>query len=73
MYATGGTAYSDQDWSQPAGTKTVTDNVYAATASGNFRISLDVRGVEFVKLMATADNTGTPTGTLAATYTLTGE
>ena len=73
MYSTGGTAYSDQDWSAASGTKTIGENVYAATATANLMITLDIKGIEFIKLMATADNTGTPTGTLAATYTLTGD
>ena len=71
MFATGGTAYSDQDWDAAAGTKAVTENVYTATATGNLMLTLDLKGIEYIKLMATADNTGTPTGTLAATYTLT--
>ena len=71
MQSLTGTAYSDQSWSAASGTRSVTENVYALTASGNVIITLDLRGVSFVKLMATADNSGTPTGTLAVAYTLT--
>lgn len=71
MYATGGTAYSIQSWTVAAGTRTKTDSVYSHGATGNLFITLTLDGFEYIKLLATADNTGTPTGTLAATYTLT--
>lgn len=70
MALTGGTAYSDQSWSAAAGAKTVTENSYTATATSGLIITIDVTGHEYIKLMQTADNTGTPTGTLAARYVL---
>jgi len=72
MYSTGGTAYQDQSWSAAAGAKTVTANTYYMTASGNHFIVMDVSGVEFVKFMQSCAD-GTPTGTVAATYTLKGD
>ena len=67
-----GTAYQDQSWTAAAGTKTVEANEYTATASGNHYITFDIRGIEFVKFtQGGSNNDGTPTGTLAATYTMT--
>lgn len=71
MQASGGTAYQDQSWTDAAGTKSSTANQYTATASGNYYITFDVSGVEFVKFtQGGSNNDGTPTGTLAASYTL---
>ena len=70
-WASGGQNYQDQSWTSAAGTRSVTANEYYVTASGNYIINIDVRGVQFVSFyQACAD--GTPTGTLAATYTMTG-
>lgn len=74
MWSTGGTAHSDQSWSSAAGTKTSTDNMYQVTATGNYLIVIDIRGIEFIKFMqGGSNNDGTPTGTLAAYYTMTGD
>ena len=72
MWESGGTAHSDQLWIAAAGTKTSTDNVYQVTSTGNYYLILDIRGIEFVKFMqGGSNNDGTPTGTLAAYYTMT--
>ncbi len=62
----------DQDWDAAAGTRTSTTNKYEVTATGNYVITFDVRGVEIMKFyQGGSNNDGTPTGTLAASYTLT--
>lgn len=73
IYASGGTAYQDQSWTSAAGDRVVVDNRYYLTATGNRMIVLDVRGIEFAKVMQGGTNDGTPTGTVAATFTLTEE
>jgi hypothetical protein len=66
-----GTEYQDQSWDAAAGTKTVTANELNVTASGNHYATWDVSGVEFIKFtQGGSNNDGTPTGTLAAYYTL---
>ena len=71
LWATGGTEYQDQDWTAAAGTKAATANEYTATASGNHYITFDLRGQDFVKFtQGGSNNDGTPTGTIAATYTM---
>ena len=73
MQETGGTAHQDASWSATAGTKTATVNQYTATATASRYITFDVRGIEFIKFtQGGSNNDGTPTGTLAATYTMTG-
>ena len=71
MQSTGGTAHQDQSWTAAAGTKSFTANQYTATATGSHYITFDVSGVEFIKFtQGGSNNDGTPTGTLAASYTL---
>ncbi len=66
--------YQDQSWSAAAGTKTVTTNKYRVTATGNYHIVFDVTGVQSVQFkQAGSNNDGTPTGTLAAQYVLSGD
>ena len=73
MAETGGTAHQDVSWTAAAGTKTATANAYTLTATANRYIMLDVRGIEFVKFtQGGSANDGTPTGTLAAQYTMLG-
>lgn len=70
---TGGTNYQDQSWTSAAGVRTVLANSYKVTASGNHMINIDVRGVKFIAFyQGGSDDDGTPTGTLAASYTMTG-
>jgi len=71
-YSASGTNYQDQSWDSAAGTRTVTANKYYVTASGNHIITLDVRGIELIAFFQGGTNDGTPTGTVAATYTMTG-
>jgi hypothetical protein len=71
MWESGGTAFSNQSWTGAAGTRTSADNVYQVTSSGNYYFVIDIRGIEFIKCMQGGTNDGTPTGTLAAYYTIT--
>lgn len=73
LQVSGGTEYQDVSWTAAAGTKTATLNELKLTATANRFAVFDVRGIAFVKFtQGGSDNDGTPTGTLAATYTLTG-
>lgn len=71
LWADDGTAYQDQSWTAAAGTKSATANQYTATEDANGYITFDVSGVEYIKFtQGGSNNDGTPTGTLAAYYTL---
>lgn len=72
MQESGGTAYQWQTWDTAAGDRTSSSSRLSMTATGNHYLTVDVRGIEYIKFMHQADG-GTPTGTLAATYTVTGD
>jgi len=73
MPETGGTAHQDLTWTAAAGTKTATINQYTVTATGNYYIMFDIRGIEFIKFtQGGSNNDGTPTGTIAASYAMLG-
>lgn len=66
------TTYQDVSWTAAAGTKTATANQYTLTATASRYITFDVRGIEFIRFtQGGSNNDGTPTGTLAASYTMT--
>jgi len=66
-----GTAHPFAEWTAAAGAKTVTSGNFALTATRDGYITLDVRGIDYVKFtQGGTANDGTPTGTLAASYTL---
>ena len=72
MQSSGGTAHQDQSWTAAAGTKSFTANEYKQTATGNYYITFVVRGIAHIKFtQGGSNNDGTPTGTLAASYTMT--
>lgn len=72
LQATGGTEYQDVSWSAAAGTKSATVNEYTAIATKSHYITFDIRGIEYIKFtQGGSANDGTPTGTLAASYTMT--
>ena len=72
MQSTGGTARQFVLWSEAGGVNTAEQTIYQVTATGELSIILDTRGIEFVKFMqGGSNNDGTPTGTLAASYTMT--
>ncbi len=70
LLETGGDEYQWQTWSATAGDKTSTSSRALMTATGKYYITFDVRGIRFIKFKHQASG-GTPTGTLAANYTLT--
>ena len=72
-FASGGTDFQDISWSAAAGTKLATVNEFKMTASVDRYIPLDVEGFEYVRFtQGGSDNDGTPDGTIAANYTMTG-
>jgi hypothetical protein len=72
LQESGGTEFQDQSWTAAAGTKSATVNEYTATATGDHYITFDIRGIEYIKFtQGGSNNDGTPTGTLAASYTMT--
>lgn len=65
-----GTAHPLSVWSPTAGVYTRADAKYRLTASANFSIPVDVRAVDYVLItQGGSNNDGTPTGTLAMSYT----
>lgn len=65
------TAHPFAEWSAAAGGKTITSSTFLLTASRNGYITLDVRGIPYIMFtQGGTANDGTPTGTLAASYTL---
>jgi hypothetical protein len=71
LQSAGGTEYQEQSWTAAAGERTVTTNQYLVTTSGNYYIVFDVRGIEYIKFtQGGSNNDGTPTGTLAASFTV---
>ena len=73
LQESGGTEYQDVSWTAAAGTKSATVNQYTATATKSHYITFDVSGIQFIKFtQGGSNNDGTPTGTLAASYTMKG-
>jgi len=71
LRTTGGTAYQHNVLTTSSGAITLTDTSLTLTASKTSYITFDVRGIEFMKFtQGGSNNDGTPTGTLAASYTL---
>lgn len=71
MWTATSTAHPFAEWSAAAGAKTVTSSNFALTASRNGYITLDVRGIAYIMFtQGGTANDGTPTGTLAASYSL---
>jgi hypothetical protein len=71
MQSATGTAHPFMEWSAAAGAKTRTASNFALTASANGYITLDVRGIAYIMFtQGGTANDGTPTGTLAVSYSL---
>lgn len=71
LYASGGTEYPLVEWATAAGVYTATAQKFQLTATAKREITLDVRGIPYVKFyQGGSNNDGTPTGTLAAAYVL---
>lgn len=71
MNTVDGTAHPFAEWSTAAGAKTTTASTYTLTATVSRTITVDVRGIEYIKFtQGGTSNDGTPTGTLAAAYSM---
>lgn len=71
LRTTGGTAFPYAITTATGGAFIVTDTSLTLTATKSGYITFDVRGVDFMKFtQGGSNNDGTPTGTLAASYTL---
>lgn len=71
MATSTGTAHPFMEWSAAAGVKTRTASTFTLTASANAYVTLDIRGISYLMLtQGGSANDGTPTGTLAVSYTL---
>ena len=67
-----GTPHQEASWTAAGGTKILVQNEYRLTASATAYIIIDIRGINYVKFtQGGAANDGTPTGTLAASYSMT--
>lgn len=69
---TGGTLHESRVWSATAGVYTAVAEKIRVTATGNYFYTWPVDGLDFVYFtQGGSNNDGTPTGTLAASYTMT--
>lgn len=71
LRVSGGTAYPYATNTATGGATTLTDTSLTLTATKTSYMTFDVRGMAFMKFtQGGSNNDGTPTGTLAASYTL---
>jgi len=74
FWESGGTAYPLQLWSEASGVYTNEAVKYTHTATATAQITIDIRGIEYIAFyQGGSANDGTPTGTIAAYWTMTGE
>jgi hypothetical protein len=66
-----GDEYQWQTWTATAGDKLATNSRAKMTATGKFYLTFDVRAINKIKFYHQAEG-GTPTGTLAAKWSMTG-
>ena len=66
---TGGTAHQSRIWTESAGVNTAEVESIYLTASGSYRYEWLLGAIDYVSFTEIADG-GTPTGTLAASYSL---
>jgi hypothetical protein len=73
LRVSGGTAYPYAITTATGGAMTVTATTLTLTATKTGYVTFDVEGIDFMKFtQGGSANDGTPTGTLAASYTLKG-
>jgi len=65
-----GTSYQSRVWSESSGVNTQAEEEIYLTASGSYRFEWLLGAVDFVHFTQAGTDDGTPTGTLAASYTL---
>ena len=67
-----GAAHQEGSWTSAAGAKTFLANEYHMEANTVGTIVIDIRGYNYIKFtQGGSANDGTPTGTLAASYSMT--
>jgi hypothetical protein len=66
----GGTSYQSRVWTESSGVNTSDLESVYLTASGSYEFEWLLGAVDFVYFTQAGTNDGTPTGTLAASYTL---
>jgi hypothetical protein len=67
----GGTTYPAVEWTETGGVYTYQAQKYRLTASRNFFIQFYIPAADFILItQGGSNNDGTPTGTLAASYTM---
>ena len=72
MRNSGGDAHQEASWTAAAGIKTLSKNVYRLDDDAVSYIIIDIRGINYIKFtQGGSHNDGTPTGTLAASYSMT--
>jgi hypothetical protein len=70
---TSGVIWPFGEWTPTTGVNAFQAHTYKMTATGKYYITLYVGGIQFVKVtQGGSDNDGTPTGTIGASYTMTG-
>jgi hypothetical protein len=70
---TGGANHQNRIWTPTSGAEAGDVEKIRVTASGDYFFTWLIKGIDFVQFTAGgSNNDGTPTGTLAASYTLTG-
>ena len=68
-----GTAHPELVWTATAGVYTAAATKHRLTASANASFTVDIRGIDYIMLtQGGSNNDGTPTGTLAVSYTMKG-
>jgi hypothetical protein len=68
----GGTNHQNRIWSASSGVQTSNVEKIRVTATGNYYTTWYIKGMDYILFtQGGSNNDGTPTGTLAASYTLT--
>jgi hypothetical protein len=67
----GGVEYPIMGW-QNVRTLIPTEKTFLLQDAGNYYVSIDIGGIELIKIYAYASSNVDPTGTLAMSYTMTG-
>lgn len=66
-----GDDYQFQTWDAVGDIRTVTVSKFALTATGNYKMTFDIRGIHFIKFQLDTVG-GTPSGTVKVQWTMTG-
>jgi hypothetical protein len=66
-----GDAYQFQTWDAVGAIRTRTKSKFSLTATDNYLITFDIRGIEFIKFQMDTEG-GTPSGTVKVQWSMTG-